>query len=200
MHAPTLGSNPADAVTKTRTTLLTADPSLKFRVSELRLKSLFLALVSSGLSDIESRSISQNAFQFFLAERHRIQLLPGTINTLSVLSQKYQLAVLTNGNADVRRLGLAHYFQVILSAEMIGTGKPDPKTFHELLKKSGVKAAETLHIGDHLEDDIQGAISAGLHAIWLNADCKEKPSNLHQITSINSLDELPKLLIKLYGS
>src|SRR5690606_23803254 len=47
------------------------------------------------------------AFEVFLAARHQVSLFPEVQPTLEVLANRYQLAVLTNGNADVRRLGLA---------------------------------------------------------------------------------------------
>ena len=39
---------------------------------------------------------------------------------LEALAERYQLGVITNGNADVRRLGLSEYFQFALCAEELG--------------------------------------------------------------------------------
>jgi putative hydrolase of the HAD superfamily len=52
----------------------------------------------------------------------------------------YTLGVVTNGNADVRRLGLADYFKFALCAEDIGIAKPDARLFHEALQRGGVSA------------------------------------------------------------
>lgn len=76
--------------------------------------------------------------------------------------------MITNGNADVRRLGLADYFTFALCAEDIGIAKPDARLFQEALQRGGATADTAVHIGDHPGDDIAGAQQAGLRAIWFN--------------------------------
>ncbi len=48
--------------------------------------------------------------------------------------------MVTNGNADVQRVGLADYFQFALRAEDVGIAKPDARLFHEALQRGGVEA------------------------------------------------------------
>lgn len=105
---------------------------------------------------------------FFLDARHQIELAPEVLPTLEWLANHFTLGVITNGNADVRRLGLADYFRFALCAEELGIGKPDPRPFREALRLAEVTADEAVHIGDHHEDDIFGAQQAGLRAIWYN--------------------------------
>jgi len=106
----------------------------------------------------------------------------------------YRLAVITNGNADVRRLGLADYFQFALCAEELGIGKPDPHPFEEALRRAGVPAAQAVHIGDHPSDDIQGARNAGMRAVWFNPQGKPWDGDDHPDAEIRTLDQLPTLL------
>ncbi|NQD91361.1 HAD family hydrolase, partial [Pseudomonas sp. CrR25] len=107
---------------------------------------------------------------------------------------RFQLGVITNGNADVRRLGLADYFQFALCAEELGVGKPDPKPFCEALARAGVAAEHAVHIGDHPSDDIAGAQAAGLRAIWFNPQGKAWEGGKAADAEIASLAELPALL------
>src|SRR3990167_7133727 len=72
---------------------------------------------------------AEAGFQVFLAARHQVELFAEVHPTLETLANRFQLGVITNGNADVRRLGLADYFQFALCAEELGVGKPDPKPF-----------------------------------------------------------------------
>ena len=105
--------------------------------------------------------------------------------------------MLTNGNADVRRLGLADYFRFALCAEELGVGKPDPTPFREALKRAGVEASAAVHIGDHPNDDIAGARRAGMRAIWFNPNGKPWAGEEEPSAEIRSLAELPALLARL---
>lgn len=49
---------------------------------------------------------------------------------------------------------------------MEGLRKPDPAIFLRALTKLGVKAEETLFVGDHPENDIRASRAAGLRAAW----------------------------------
>jgi putative hydrolase of the HAD superfamily len=114
--------------------------------------------------------------------------------TLEALANRFQLGVITNGNADVRRLGLADYFQFALCAEELGVGKPDPEPFQEALRRAGIAAEHAVHIGDHPSDDIAGAQAAGLRAIWFNPQGKAWEADNTPDGQIRSLAELPALL------
>ncbi|ACO80878.1 haloacid dehalogenase-like hydrolase protein [Azotobacter vinelandii CA] len=193
-HAPLLGAVPVEHLQPIRARLVEGDPSLKHRISELRRRVLSHALEEAGYPAPEARELAGLAFETFLAARHRIEFFPETRPTLAILADRYRLGVLTNGNADVRRLGLADYFHFILCAEDLGIGKPDPQPFHEALRRGGASAEETVHIGDHPDDDIQGAQRAGLRAIWYNPGGKPWSHAGTPDAQIASLAELPALL------
>ncbi|MCX7079063.1 MAG: HAD family hydrolase, partial [Pseudomonas sp.] len=108
----------------------------------------------------------------------------------------YTLGVVTNGNADVRRLGLADYFKFALCAEDIGIAKPDSRLFHEALHRGEATAQTAVHIGDHPGDDIAGAQQAGLRAIWFNPGNKVWEAEKQPDAEIRSLTELPELLAR----
>ncbi len=116
--------------------------------------------------------------------------------TLQALANHYTLGVVTNGNADVRRLGLADYFKFALCAEDIGVAKPDARLFHEALQRGGATAETAVHIGDHPGDDIAGAQQAGLRAIWFNPAGKVWEAERLPDAEIRSLTELPALLAR----
>ena len=103
-------------------------------------------------------------------------------------------SVVTNGNADIRRLGLADYFAFALCAEELGIGKPDPAPFLEALKRGKVDASAAVHIGDHPGDDIAGAQQVGFRAIWFNPTGKAWEADRQPDAEIQSLMQLPELL------
>jgi len=193
-HTPDLNDFSVEALGAIRRTLLEAQPELRHRISELRRRILCHALEEAGYSQDEARRLAEQAFQVFLEARHAVQLFPEVHPTLELLANHYSLGVLTNGNADVRRLGLADYFDFTLCAEELGVGKPDPRPFCEALKRAGVAAEHAVHIGDHPSDDIGGAQRAGMRAIWFNPTGGPWQDDGHPDAIIGNLAELPALL------
>jgi putative hydrolase of the HAD superfamily len=194
-EAPRLGPVPIEHLWAIRARLLQADPGLKHRLSELRRRILLHALLDAGYAQGEADDLAELGFQVFLAARHQVQLFPEVHPTLERLAMRYTLGVITNGNADVRRLGLADYFRFALCAEELGIGKPDPKPFREALSRAGGVAAErAVHIGDHPSDDIAGAQAAGMRAIWFNPQGRVWEGETTPDAQIASLAELPALL------
>lgn len=78
---------------------------------------------------------------------------------------------------------------VVTSAE-VGAAKPSPRVFERALGVAGVDAAEALHVGDKVDNDIEGAAAAGVHAVLLQREGDPPPD----LESISSLSELPALL------
>ncbi|WP_313224864.1 HAD family hydrolase [Stutzerimonas nitrititolerans] len=193
-HTPDLNDFSVEALGAIRRTLLEAQPELRHRISELRRRILCHALEEAGYPRGEARELAEQAFQVFLEARHAVQLFPEVHPTLELLANHYRLGVLTNGNADVRRLGLADYFDFTLCAEELGIGKPDPRPFCEALKRAGVAAEHAVHIGDHPSDDIGGAQRAGMRAIWFNPTGGPWQDDGHPDAVIGNLAELPALL------
>jgi HAD superfamily hydrolase (TIGR01509 family) len=193
-HAPRLANSPADALSQARGHLLQVEPALKHRLSELRRRSLQHALQVAGYHRAEAQNLAERAFQVMLEARHSVCLFPDTLSTLKYLASRYRLGVITNGNADVRRLGLAEYFSVVLCAEQLGVGKPDGKPFREALRLSGVDAAQAVHVGDDAEHDIAGARAAGWRAVWFNPAAKAWAERAPADAEVRHLAELPALL------
>jgi HAD superfamily hydrolase (TIGR01549 family) len=194
LQAPRLGRVPSAHLVAIRARLLSAEPALQHCISALRRRVLLHALQDAGYAAGEAQQLAEAAFQVFLAARHQIELFAEVHPTLQHLAGRFMLGVLTNGNADVRRLGLAEYFHFSLCAEELGVGKPDPQPFREALQRAGVSAEQALHIGDHPNDDIAGARGAGLHAIWFNPAGKPWTGAGHAPVEVHNLAELPALL------
>lgn len=193
-HATHLGPFPSEALRQARKRLLEQEPGLKHRLSELRRRVLFHALLEADYPQATAREMAEAGFQVFLQARHQVSLFPEVRSTLAQLAEHFTLAVLTNGNADIRQLGLADYFQFTLCAEELGVGKPDPLPFLEAVRRAGVEPHQALHIGDHLIDDVEGALRAGLQAVWFNPHGLKRETNGNRYAEIRKLSELPDLL------
>ncbi|MGH8381643.1 HAD family hydrolase [Pseudomonas sp.] len=193
-NAPDLGAVPVEHLYAIRERLVQAEPGLKHRISALRRRVLFRALEDVGYSENKARELANEGFEVFLHARHQIDIFPEVQPVLEILRHSYTLGVVTNGNADVRRLGLADYFKFALCAEDLGIGKPDPQPFLEALRQGQVEAHAAVHIGDHPGDDITGAQRAGLRAIWFNPQGKTWEAETRPDAEIQRLSQLPELL------
>ncbi|PYC09856.1 HAD family hydrolase [Pseudomonas protegens] len=193
-HAPNLGGVPVEHLWAIRERVLQDEPTLKYRISALRRRVLFHALQEAGYEHSQASQLADQSFEVFLHARHQLDIFPEVQPTLEALANHFALGVVTNGNADVRRLGLADYFKFALCAEDIGIAKPDARLFHEALQRGGATAETAVHIGDHPGDDIAGAQQAGLRAIWFNPAGKAWEAERAPDAEIRSLKELPALL------
>ena len=84
------------------------------------------------------------------------------------LAARVPLAALSNGNADLERIGLMHVFAFQLGAREHGAAKPAASIFHAACERLQCPPGEVLHVGDDIEMDVLGARRAGLRSCWLN--------------------------------
>ena len=195
-NAPLLGDVPVEHLFAIRERIVLAEPELKHRISALRRRVLTRALEDVGYGQMQAQQLAERGFEVFLQARHKVEIFPEVQPMLELLSQHYALGVITNGNADVSRLGLADYFRFALCAEDLGIGKPDPAPFVEALRRSGVPASEAVHVGDHPRDDIAGAQRAGLRAVWFNPQAKAWPGEQAPDAEIQRLSHLHEVLAR----
>ena len=123
-------------------------------------------------------SYADEAFEVFYAARNRVKLYDEVEDSLKRLSTRYRLFALSNGNADLQRCGIAHWFEGHITAISAGAAKPDIRIFTRLLNEARVEAGQVLHIGDDPHLDVMGAARAGMQAAWLNRDAKSWPTQL----------------------
>jgi putative hydrolase of the HAD superfamily len=95
-------------------------------------------------------------------------LFSDALPALARIATRYPLIGLTNGNADWHSIGLSPYFnRGVLAAREFGQGKPHAAFFHEACKRLDLPPAQVLHGGDDWHLDVEGALDAGLQAVWL---------------------------------
>lgn len=165
-------------------------PHLRHDLTTLRKWSLAQAAAHVGLSD----SLVEPAFEVFMTARHQVNLYDDVLPVLEKLHQHYILCVLTNGNADVRRIGLGHLFDVILFAREVGAAKPHSAIFEAACQYAKADPAQMVHIGDDAICDIAGAAAVGMRTVWINRDQKTWSGTPAPDATITSLTELELLL------
>jgi FMN hydrolase / 5-amino-6-(5-phospho-D-ribitylamino)uracil phosphatase len=142
----------------------------------LRRESIRLALTQAG----DDPALAEPAFEVFFAERQRVDLFADALPALQALSARFPVVALSNGNADVHRVGIGAYFHASVSAKDVGVGKPDPHIFRVAAQQAGVAPSEVLHIGDDAALDVVGAVAVGMQTVWVNREQHAWPHASHQ--------------------
>jgi YjjG family noncanonical pyrimidine nucleotidase len=124
-------------------------------------------------------------------------LMPGAIDTLNYLAERYSLTVITNGFEDIQRIKLeagniAGYFQHIITSQKAGHKKPAREIFDFALSENAITADQAIMIGDNLATDIAGAKNASVDVIFYNPDRLEHQAEVNH--EIHQLHELCSLL------
>jgi len=144
----------------------------------------------------------------------KIALPDDSRDVLAELSDKYTLALLTNGflpaqQLKVQALGIEKYFKCIIYTEQLGRNywKPSPAGFEKLLKTLNTKAETTVYVADNEEKDFIAPNKLGMLTIQVI-----RPARIHRETSpppcslarraaarhiIHELRQLPVLLAEL---
>lgn len=123
-------------------------------------------------------SIAEAAFEIFITARNHVDLFADVRPGLHRLRARYALATLSNGNADLGRIGLADFFSVSLNARSVGTAKPDPRCFERLVKDLHLEPQEVIYVGDDPLLDVEAARAAGLATAWMNRTGQTWPATV----------------------
>jgi FMN hydrolase / 5-amino-6-(5-phospho-D-ribitylamino)uracil phosphatase len=170
----TLGGHDVESMRVLRAGVAERYPDRAYDMTFLRRRALEDLFAAAGLAE----SLADEAFEVFFAARNRVEFYDDVLPSLIRLRSRYRLFALSNGNADLRRCGIADLFAGHVTASAAGAAKPDARIFARLAALAGVEAHQVLHIGDDPEADVVGAMQAGMQAVWLNRDAREWPKKL----------------------
>jgi 2-haloacid dehalogenase len=100
---------------------------------------------------------------------HRLDPWPDAVEGLTRLKQRYVISPLSNGNLGLlvnmaRRAGLP--WDCVLSADLFGAYKPDPKTYLGAAKLLGLSPGEVMMVAAHAAD-LRSAGALGLRTAFV---------------------------------
>jgi FMN hydrolase / 5-amino-6-(5-phospho-D-ribitylamino)uracil phosphatase len=180
-----------DTLRAVRNQMASLRPDIAHDLSAMRRESIRLLLTRAG----DDPSLAEPAFEAFFAERQRVDLYDDALPALAELASCFPVVALSNGNADVHRVGLGAHFHAALSAQRFGVAKPDPRIFHAGANAAGVESHQVLHIGDDAHLDGVGALNAGMQFAWVrreNQPWTHAPAQPH--ITVQDLQALSQLL------
>jgi putative hydrolase of the HAD superfamily len=108
------------------------------------------------------------------------RVVPGSVDALRALQTTgVALAIVSNSDGTLeRRLRAEGICQVgagvgvpvaaVIDSGAVGVAKPDPGIFRFALEATGVATGRTVHVGDTVGADVDGARAAGIHPLHLD--------------------------------
>lgn len=151
----------------------------------------------------------QKMIEIYRTHTPQISLPSDSDKVLNQLSEKYTLALLTDGflpaqKLKVQALNIEKYFKTVIYTEQLGreNWKPSPAGFEKIIQQLNAKPRNTAWVADNEMKDFIAPNKLGILTIQLI-----RPARIHTSTSddpdaaaknvIHKLSELPALLEKL---
>jgi len=159
---------------------------------------LLVQRVLQGLGPVEFEPFFDAVYRVFAAAEvwQTYPEVPGVLRTLR--RRGVRLAIVSN--FDVRLLpvceglGLREQVDAIVFAAEAGAAKPDPLIFRLALGRLDADAPDAVHVGDSLEEDVDGARAAGLRAVLLERGLEGAPDPRARVPVIRDLTALLPLV------
>jgi len=164
-HAPAVAARfSVESLRDARLQLLARQPEYALDLAKLRRAGLLQAFTEAG----EDAAKVDAAMAHFVAARNAVTPYDDVLPGLERLKQHVLVGTISNGNADLRTIGLAHHFEASVAAHALGVAKPDAAIFLAACELLGVAPRDAVYVGDDVLLDVQGAQRAGLTAVWMN--------------------------------
>ena len=154
---------------------------------------LDFALETYGISDTVIR---QDLLQAYMT----LSCYSEVPDVLDRLKRKgIRCAILSNGSPQmlssaVKNSGLSEFFDAVISVDMIGQYKPDPRVYQLAVDELKVEKSKISFQSSNAWD-AAGANAYGFNVVWVNR-FKQKPERLNTSVDIEltDLEKLPELL------
>ncbi|HLI51466.1 MAG TPA: HAD-IA family hydrolase [Thermomicrobiaceae bacterium] len=118
----------------------------------------------------------------------------------SLWDRGLKLGVISNNRPAIGRIlmqfGLDAYLGFWVLSENVGYAKPARAIFEQALDIGAARPERALHVGDHLQEDYEGARDAGLQAVLLDRD-GSAPVTDGEGRAIVKIERLTDLLLAL---
>lgn len=136
----------------------------------------------------------ERTYEVYVRVRNEVECYDDSIDALRKMSAHFPLISISNGTADLKRIGLHEHFRFSVSASEVGVAKPDVAIFEHACRRLGIAAENVLHVGDDPLADVVGARAAGMRSAWINRNGASWIENERADLEINDLTALAEWL------
>lgn len=148
---------------------------------------LMRALGLAGLDHATARRAMLDALEF--------EPFPDARAALAALRERgMTLVVASNWDCSLPDwlgpAGLLDLVDGVVSSADAGGSKPGPEVFQRALELAGAEPGQAVHVGDSLENDVRGALGAGIRPLLLVREGETPPG----VETVRSLLEVSSLI------
>ena len=172
-------------------------PELKHDMGELRAVTLTKAFVQCGMRADQIPAAVGDCFDAFYFKRSDFTVSTEIRACLNKLSRRVPLVAITNGNVNLKQIGITRYFEYALHANLNQRMKPYPDMFEHAAALLQLAPNSILHVGDNLEKDIWAATRVGYSTAWYACNREMNINREHvmtlphlQLSSLTNLEDL----------
>ena len=187
---PVASAYPIAAMRALRDRVAAENPHLAHDFTTQRLLCLRAALTPHGFDETHVEA----AFAEFYAARNEVECYRDALPALQRLAARFPLVSLSNGNADLGRIGIADFFHFSISSRAFGKAKPASEIFHAACAGLGFAPEDVLHVGDDPLTDVIGASQAGMRSAWINRSDAAWSHPIRPDLIVRDLSELAEIL------
>lgn len=146
--------------------------------------------IQSAFEDLVSRPTGENYEAFPDALPCLLAIRSAGLKTGAISNADGRLSGI------LRATGLEEHFDLVVNSSEERIAKPDPRIFRIALDRLGVRAEESVHVGDLYHFDVLGARAVGIRPVLIDRGAGEshEDEDLSLCEVVRSLDELPGLL------
>lgn len=154
----------------------------------------FRTLVEEQGESCDDQRLERITTAYRAAYQSNWACLAGAHDLLAELKRRAtRIAIVTNNVvheqvSKVRRLDLDPFVDALVVSEAVGTSKPDAGIFRHALRELKADAPHAVMLGDSWQADIEGALGAGLRAVWFNPRRHPRPAGRADVPEIHSLE------------
>ena len=149
------------------------------------------------------KPLAMEMSSLFLAQTNaHFRLLPDAREVVVYLAGKYALTVVSNGFAEVQhykleKSGLLPYFRHVVLSEEVGALKPGARIFEVAMEMNrrelpNLEKEEVVMVGDSWGSDIEGAMNAGIDAVWISPEpsAQALPEGVQTVRTLREVMEV----------
>ena len=136
----------------------------------------------------------ERTYAVYVQVRNEVECYADTGAALTRMAARFPLVSISNGTAELDRIGLDGYFRFSVSASQMGVAKPAADIFHHACERLGIAPEHVLHVGDDPLADVVGARDAGMRTVWLNRQAAAWQHEVRPDLEMADLDALANWL------
>lgn len=102
----------------------------------------------------------------------------------------------------LKQKGMLKYFDVLTFSDEVRISKPAPEIFLMTVEQLKAKPSQSIHVGDHVKNDVAGAKATGLKTVWITGFYEREDVSDPQTEpdiAVDGLGGVPEAVARISG-